>query len=252
MIEIKNLSYGYEKGIYILDNISLTIEDNSVLAILGRNGCGKSTLLSCLLGFNNVDSIYIDNECINNISVNLLARKIAYIPQNYHQNIDYTVFEFILFGRNPYVKIGSKLSENDYELAYKSADKCGLKNIINKSINKISGGEMQLVYIARALTQDTKIIIMDEPASALDFGNQTKLFMLIKELNQTGKTIIFTTHNPNHLINFNCNVLLINNDGTVIFGKRNDVLTIENLKNIYGNYISGKDGYFINNISFIE
>ena len=158
------------------------------------------------------------------------ARLASFIPQTVQINIDYSIRDFISFGRNPHLKLGLSLSEEDYQKVNENAEKCGITELLDKDINKVSGGERQLAFIARALTQETPIIIMDEPTASLDFGNQQKLFRIMHSLAKEGKTIIFTTHNPNHLVNLDCDVFSVSN------GKLEKIeqLNKTTIKNIYG------------------
>lgn len=238
-IEIKNLSFEYDKQNKVLDDLTLNIEEGQIVAILGKNGCGKSTLLDCIIGFNKIpdNTILIDNIDINSLSKTNLSRKMAFISQNTTINIDYTVKEFISFGRTPYLSFNGSLTKEDEELIISCADKCDIKNILDKSITKISGGERQLAYIARSLVQNTPIIIMDEPTASLDFGNQQRLFKTIKELNSSGKTIVFTTHNPHHVLNLDCDVVVIKDNKIYITGKASEIINNDNIKAIYGDDI---------------
>lgn len=210
MISIKNLSFGYIKNKLVLDDVSLDFTKGQIIALIGRNGSGKSTFLDCLLGINEYSGdIVIDGHNIKDLSNKEYARYVSFIPQSVQINIDYSIRDFISFGRNPYLKIGQTPSKEDFELVEGYAKKCGVQDLLNKDINKVSGGERQLAFIARALTQETPIIIMDEPTAALDFGNQQKLFKTMIELVKEGKTIIFTTHNPNHLVNLRCEIYAV-------------------------------------------
>ena len=210
IIEIKNLSFGYDKKIKVLDKLSVTFNEGRVIALIGRNGSGKSTFLDCLLGTNEYDGeILINDVDIKELSTKNYAKLVSFIPQSIQINIDYSIRDFISFGRNPHIGFGLSLTDEDYRIVDENADKCGIKELLDKDINKVSGGERQLAFIARALSQETPIIIMDEPTASLDFGNQQKLFKIMKSLVQNGKTIIFTTHNPNHLVNLDCDIYTI-------------------------------------------
>ena len=231
IIEIKNLSFGYEKNIKVLDNLSVSFNSSRIIALIGRNGSGKSTFLDCLLGVNEYQGeILINNQNIKELSSKTYAKLVSFIPQSVQINIDYSIRDFILFGRNPHVGFGLSFKDEDYRIVDENANKCGIKELLDKDINKVSGGERQLAFIARALTQETPIIVMDEPTASLDFGNQQKLFRIMKNLVQEGKTIIFTTHNPNHLVNLDCDIYSVT-DGVL---KKIDILTEETIKDIYG------------------
>jgi len=231
MITVKNLSFGYLKNKLVLDDISLEFEKGKIIALIGRNGSGKSTFLDCLLGVNDYEGeIFVCGSNIKELSDKEYARHVSFIPQSVQINIDYSIRDFISFGRNPYLKLGQTPSKKDFDLVTQNAEKCGITDLLDQDINKVSGGERQLAFIARALTQETPIIIMDEPTAALDFGNQQKLFKTMKELAKEGKTIIFTTHNPNHLVNLGCDIFAVKDKGILKLDELNDAA----IKEIYG------------------
>ena len=245
IIEVKNVSFSYIKDKPVLNGLTLAIEEGTLTAILGKNGSGKSTLLDSILGFNEIElgEIKIDGSNINNLSSKELAKRIAYIQQSTTINIDYTVKEFISFGRNPYLGINGRLKEEDWNIVNNNAEKCGITHLLDKDINKISGGERQLVYICRALTQESKILLFDEPTSFLDFGNQYKVLDLMKSLVNEGKTIIFTTHNPNQVIEAKTNVIIMN-DGKVLTSGDSSIINEEVLQNIYGMNFKNNNGHY--------
>lgn len=245
-VKVENISFSYENDKTILENLSLEIEANSINAILGANGCGKSTLLDCLVGLNrpNKGQIVINGKNVVAYTNKELAKEVAFIPQNTTINIDYSVREFILFGRNPYLKFGQGPTEKDYEKTSYYAEKLGITPLLNKTITRISGGERQLAFICRALTQESNILIFDEPLSALDFGNQNKLLLIFKELEKEGKTIIFTTHNPNQVLDLNCNVLVISEKKVIATGKSESVLDKKLLEKVYGGKVEKAVSHF--------
>lgn len=235
ILSIKDLSFSYDGKTNVFKNVSFDVEKGSIFAVLGKNGCGKSTLLDCILGINEYKegSILIDNKELKEYTHRELARKIAYISQNTIINIDYTVRDFILFGRTPHLKFGDVYKDNDYSLVDEYAKKCGLTDLLKKDINKISGGERQLAFICRALVQETDLFIFDEPTASLDFGNQYKLFDIMKEIASNGKTIIFTTHNPNQVLELNAKAIVIHNRSVIAQGDSRDIITSELLKELY-------------------
>ena len=231
IIEIKNLSFGYDKIRKVLNGLTASFDAGRIVALIGKNGSGKSTFLDCLLGINDYSGdILINNQNIKDLSAKSYARLVSFIPQSVQINIDYSIKDFISFGRNPHVGFGLSLSDEDFKIVEENAEKCGVKHLLDKDINKVSGGERQLAFIARALTQETPIIVMDEPTASLDFGNQQKLFKIMNNLTREGKTIIFTTHNPNHLVNLDCDIYAVN-EGTL---KHIEILNEEIVKEIYG------------------
>ena len=238
IIVVRNLSFGYDKTRKVLDNSSIAFNKGRIIALIGKNGSGKSTFLDCLLGTNEYEGeILINEQNIKDLSSKNYAKLVSFIPQSVQINIDYSIRDFISFGRNPHFKFGLSLSKDDFDLVEENAKKCGIYELLDKDINKVSGGERQLAFIARALTQETPIIVMDEPTASLDFGNQQRLFKMMNTLARDNKTIIFTTHNPNHLLNIDCDIYAVNN-GHIYQIKELDNNTI---KNIYGEEF-GREG----------
>ena len=236
ILSVKNLTFSYDNKTKVLNNVSFDLEKGRICAILGKNGCGKSTLLDCILGINEYKdgSIIIDNKNQKDYSTKELSRKIAYISQNTIINIDYSVRDFLLFGRTPHLKFGDQFKEEDYDKVNGYAEKCGITHLLNKDINKISGGERQLAFICRALAQEADLFIFDEPTASLDFGNQYKLFDIMKDIASCGKTVLFTTHNPNQVLEINAYVVVIDNSEICSVGFAKDVIKNELLNQIYG------------------
>lgn len=242
IIDIKNLSFGYDKNTKVLDDLSVGFEEGRIIALIGKNGSGKSTLLDCLLGTNEYSgNILIKEHDVKAMSDKEYARLVSFIPQSVQINIDYSIRDFISFGRNPHLKFGLSLGDDDYQKVNDNAKKCGITNLLDKDINKVSGGERQLAFIARALTQETPIIVMDEPTASLDFGNQQKLFRIMDSLVKEGKTILFTTHNPNHLVSLDCDIFAMSNAKLT----KIEVLNNETIKEIYGDEFEREGKAFI-------
>lgn len=238
IITIKNLSCAYGKS-KVLNDISFCVEPQSIVFIMGNNGAGKTTLLNCLL--NNIKAtrgeIWYNGELLENISKEKLARTVSYVPQNVNINCDFKVKDYLILGRNPYISLGNP-KDSDYEIVEKYAVKTGIIGIIEKPFNTLSGGQKQWVAITRALVQETPILIMDEPMSALDIGKQADLLMLLKELASDGKTIILTSHNPNHCFYLkDSKVCLINDNAILSYSSAETAFSLKNIKAVYGEHV---------------
>lgn len=234
MILVKDLKFSY-KSKEILKGITFEIKSNEILSILGANGSGKSTLLKSMLGFLAFNGeILVDKKHIKSYTKKELARLIAYIPQSSNPAYEYSVFDVVLMGALHKGSIFSSFSKRDEILATRNLEKLGILHLKNEAYTKISGGERQLTYIARALTQEAKIIFMDEPTNGLDFGNQIKLLEMIKGLKNEGKTIVLTTHHPRHAKFVSDRVLFLKNGVIFKIGSKDEAVRTENIDEIYG------------------
>lgn len=241
IIKIVDLSFSYgNSNNNILKNIFLEFETNNITGILGRNGSGKTTLLECIMRLNNNynGQILLYGQNIQKYSINNLSKIIAYLPQIINKEVEFKVLDYLLFGRAPYLSINSLPNSDDYEKVYMYAKKIGIEELLYKNFNQLSGGEKQLVRIARTLVQETDMIILDEPTAALDFGNQHKILQILSLLGKEGKTIVFTIHNPNQLIEYNFNVVVLNNSTIIAKGLAKKIIDNIIIKNVYGeNYV---------------
>lgn len=239
MIDIRHVTFGYGKKT-ILGDINLTIKPNSLTALIGLNGAGKSTLFGCLSKQNEINNgkITIHGKNIKNYTFNEYAKIVSVVPQlSAIKQVDYKVRDFLVEGRTPYLSAFSVPGMNEYEFAEKVAVQMEVDKYLDIEFNKLSGGEQQLVLIARALVQDTPIILLDEPMSALDLKNQSFLLRIIKQLSTEGKTVLFSTHNPNHALALACDVCIIHDTQVFCHGKSTDVLTADVIRKIYGTNI---------------
>lgn len=210
-LSIEDLSFSYKKDREVLKNVSFSIKSGEAISILGRNGSGKTTLIKLILGFLKASSgsITIDGEDLSTIGGRARAERIAYIPQDSEISYPFTVLEIAVMGAAPRVGIFSKPSQKDYEKAEENLRILGIINLKNRQIDKISGGERQLAMIARALTQDAELLLLDEPANALDYSNQLLILEKIEELRDNGYSVLFTTHNPEHALMIASSVLIL-------------------------------------------
>ena len=233
-IENLNFSYGNRK---ILKGINLGLKERKLTGILGPNGCGKSTLLKNILGYLKSDSgnILIDNVIGNNISQKEKAKLISLVPQKSQLVSAMDVEEFVLMGRLPHLKNSwDGYSNKDREIANKYINELELEKFTQRKAPTLSGGEFQRVLLARALTQETKIILLDEPTSALDLNHALDLMKKVKEnVIEKNLTAVAVLHDLNLAAMF-CDELVMLKDGKVFAqGTPKETLTVENLKSIY-------------------
>lgn len=235
MLEVKDLSGGYGKK-DIIQDISFSLHSGDVLGILGPNGCGKTTLFKLLLGFlpRSKGEIYIRGISTRKLTGKQLAHELAYIPQAHSPAFNYKVIDMVLLGRTAHIPFLATPGQEDYSLAASALCMLNIKNLAEKEYTKISGGERQLVLIARAICQQAKILIMDEPSANLDYANQQLVLHTVKSLARKGYTIIFSTHSPDQPFRLANKVLLVKNGKNQGFGPPEKVLTSKILKEIYG------------------
>jgi iron complex transport system ATP-binding protein len=235
IIEAKNISAGYHKT-EILKNISLDIPKGSFTGIIGRNGAGKSTLLKVLCGLLKPFSgqVFLDGLDVYGISKKTLSKRAAFMPQNVETNFPFTVKEFVMLGRYPYMNIFKIPSEKDYAAADEVLKFTAADAFAQRHVNELSGGEKQRVLIAQTIAQETDIIIFDEPTSHLDIGSQTDILRLLRVLNEKhGKTVIVTLHDLNAAGEF-CNSLILMEEGKIRnSGKPEEVLNYKDIEQVY-------------------
>ncbi|KPU27723.1 ABC transporter [Caloranaerobacter sp. TR13] len=235
-VELKNIyfSYGYED---VLEDISLIIEEGKFISILGPNGSGKTTLLKnmCKL-LNPLDGkILVDDKDLNKIAFKELAKTMAAVHQDSSVNFEFTVYDIVMMGRYPYQKRFRPESERDINIVKRAMKNTETWTLKEKSIHEISGGERQRVIIARALAQEPKILLLDEPISQLDIKHQINILNLCKKLNREEKiTIITTLHDINLAARYSDYILLMNKGKIKAFGLPESVLTKENIQDVYG------------------
>lgn len=198
LLSTKNLSIGYNHE--VIKDINISIESSLIYCLIGKNGIGKSTLLKTLLGLIPVlnGNVYFGHTNISTLSFCNISKEIAYIPQKLNCPFDLTVLDFTLLGLNPYLNWNQSPNRDDENDAISILTSLRIEHLAYKFINQISGGECQLVFLARALIQRPKLIIMDEPAASLDFGNQIRLIKIIQNLKYQGISILMSTHHPTH------------------------------------------------------
>jgi len=235
ILEVDNLSFQYNNNRLVFSGVSLSLGEGEVLSILGANGAGKSTLLNCIanLFIPSSGEIRISGQPMSSMKIRDVARVIGYVPQIHMPTYAYSVLEFTVMGRTPYIGAFVTPSNKDYEIALRALKRMKIEHLLDKAYTEISGGERQQVTIARALAQEPKIILMDEPTAHLDYGNQYRVVRLIKELVDEGYSIIMTTHNPEHAIILDGKVAILNEDGALSVGPASQKLNSETLSKLY-------------------
>jgi len=237
ILEASRIDYRYHPHApLVLNKLDMYVEAGSITAILGPNGAGKSTLLDLCLGWKppGAGSISIKGEHISQFSRRQMGRLMSLVPQNERVRFDYTVLEYLLLGRAPYLGQLEMPETRDVDIARKALEQVGLKELQYRSASRLSGGEHQLMMIARALVQEPEILLLDEPTSQLDPGNRHRIVRLLLKLNGSGMTILFTTHDPNMAAEIATHMLLLQRGTVMKSGTKESALTGPNLSRLYG------------------
>lgn len=253
-IKINNVSFKYDKKVLepVLNNISLDLKDGSINVLLGLNGCGKTTLLKLLAGLEKPLSgtIQYDEEELSKISIRERSKIFSYVPQHSYVVGDILVRDYLLFGITNKLAFYQSPGKEEKQQVTEISEKLGINHLLDKNIGEVSGGERQIVFIACALVQDAPIILLDEPTSALDIKNQNKVLTVLKEISSQGKTIILSSHNPNHALFLDSNVILMNKGTLATTGAAKELITVEKLASIYGDRVCYSDELGYREISF--
>lgn len=235
-LELRDVAFNYEKNSSVLKGVSFTVDEGEILCLLGPNGAGKTTLFKTILGLLRPQkgTILMDGKDILQYSRRQLARFIGYVPQSHVPPFPYSVMDVVLMGRNAHLNNHRTPSEADYRIARESLATLHISYLEDKNYSRISGGERQLVLIARALTQQAELLILDEPTSNLDFGNQVRVLKKIRHLSNQGLSIIMSSHFPSDAFQNSSKVALLKDGVIDKIGAPRDIVTEENMKKIYG------------------
>ena len=235
-LSIKGAGFGYSEREWIWQDVNITVKEKDCLCLLGPNGCGKTTLFHCINGNYPLreGSIAINGKDIKDYSITDMACTMGIVFQEHSAPFPYSSLEVVRMGRTPHLGLFGKPSREDTLLAYSIMEQLGIAHLANKSYTHISGGERQLVLIARTLCQEPEIILFDEPTSHLDFKNQAIVLKTLKELSDSGMTIIMTSHYPNHVWKIGTHVAMMGDGGIVAQGTVDEVMTEKNLSDTYG------------------
>lgn len=235
-LSVQKGTFYYKKNVPIFENINFEVQKGEILAILGPNGAGKTTMLRCITGmlkWKDGKSL-LDGEDIAAMAPRKLWSKMAYVPQAKSVSSAYTALEMVLLGRSSHLNVFESPKQADVEKALEVLDFLEIKHLAEKKCSEVSGGELQMILIARALAADPKVLILDEPESNLDFKNQLVVLDAMSNLAAHGMTCIFNTHYPAHALQRAQKSLILSKGGDYVFGDTLSVVTEENIRKAFG------------------
>lgn len=233
-IEGRDLTIGYPDRT-VGRGLDVALSTGEVLALLGPNGGGKTTLLKTLLGLlkPKAGEVRLGDKPLDNYSIRERARVVAYVPQVHISTFAFTVETVVLMGRTAHGSLFSRPSGQDRAVAHAALERFGIAALASRPYTMISGGERQLVLLARALAQEPQFIVLDEPTASLDFGNQGKVMREIRALAKSGHGVLFTTHDPNHALRAADRAYLLREGTRIADGPVATVLNREQLEALY-------------------
>jgi len=243
MLEVRNVSFSYRAGCEVLSDISLSLEQGEILSLLGPNGAGKTTLLRCILGLKKPQrgTVGIDGRDIYAIRPQERAALLAYVPQSTSMAFPYEAREVVLMGRVAKLRPGASPSEKDKDIAMQVMERLQIAHLAEKPFPEMSGGERQMVLLARALAQQARLLIMDEPASNLDYSNQIRMLRVVRSLAQERYAVLMTSHVPDHAFWIGGRAALMRGGHIWRDGTPDVVVTGETLTELYKTPVSVVD-----------
>ncbi|WP_082122744.1 ABC transporter ATP-binding protein [Methanoculleus sediminis] len=234
MLYVQNIHFKYGT-VPVLSGISFSVGKGELCGLFGPNGSGKTTLFKCCLRFLNANqgTVQICGDDVSQRSIEELARLVAYVPQEHKPPFPYLVREVVLMGRTPHLGGFFGVKRRDKEIAMDALAALEIADLADRPYNQLSGGQRQMVLMARAIAQDTPILFLDEPTSALDFQNQMRIWQIMRDVAEDGKTILACSHDPNHVAWFCSRVVVMGSGRVVAEGEPMDVISEDVLEAIY-------------------
>lgn len=235
LLEMELLCGGYG-GKDIVKGVSCGADAGEILCLVGPNGCGKTTLFRLLLGLIPVSGgrIHIDGRNTTNLPPKELANLLAYIPQQHTPIFSYTALDIVIMGRAGHFSAFDTPRPSDREAAFAALKKMNATHLANRNYTTLSGGQRQMILIARAICQAAKILVMDEPGASLDYANQQLLMEVTADLAAQGYCVVMSTHDPEYPLSVGHKVMLMHNGQVAAFGKPLEAITPNVLERVYG------------------
>lgn len=235
-LTVENGSFAYRGRPPVLNGLNFSAESGDLLAILGSNGAGKTTLLRCIAGFLKWSGgrSLLDGEDISSMPERRFWRRAAYVPQARRAPLSVTALEMVLLGRTNRLGLFASPGEQDTAEALRLLEELHIAGLSGRKCTELSGGELQMVLIARALAAEPELLILDEPESGLDFRNQLIVLDTLTNLSAHGMCCIFNTHYPSHALARATKSLLLCRGGTAVYGETVRIVTAENIEKAFG------------------
>ena len=236
LVDVHGVNFAYPGHSQVLHDVTFSVEPGELVTLLGPNGAGKSTLLNCIMNLLTPQSgsVCLDGRDNRHMEHREIARMVAYVQQTVEVTFGFTVRDYTVMGRTPFLKMYTPPSDEDYALVDDALERLGIIHLSQRVYSELSGGQRQLVDVARAIVQQPRLILFDEPTSALDYGNQIKVLKMVDELSRAdGFAAIMTTHNPDHPILLDSSVCLLGRDGRLRKGSVDEIMQEEILDEVY-------------------
>lgn len=236
ILEVSNGNFSYSDKKTVLKNISLGVKEGEALSVLGPNGVGKTTLLKCCLGLLSlqIGTVRLFGNDIRNMKPKEFWQEVSYIPQSHNFAFSYSGIDLVVLGRSSHLKAFEQPGKKDYDRAYEILRNNGILYLADKDCNKMSGGELQMILIAKALINEPKLIVLDEPETGLDFHNQILVLDLINKLvHEDGISAIINTHYPTNALMVSDKTILMKKDCSYIYGQTREVLDKTNIEEAF-------------------
>ena len=234
-MKIENLHFSYGSH-EVLKGVSFGVEDSGFISVLGPNGAGKSTLFRCMLGLlePSEGSVHICGRNIRQMPPAELSHRVAYIPQSHTPVFNFSVFDMVLMGTTAQLSRFSSPGKKEAQLAEATMERIGISHLRSRGCGNISGGELQLALIARAIAQQAKILVMDEPSASLDYGNKLRLMETVKGLTRQGYTVIQSTHDPDQAYLYSDQILALYDGKLLARGTPRETISSSLISRLYG------------------
>jgi len=236
ILEFSRVGYSWNRHREpLFSNLDFSVPAGTATALLGPNGAGKTTIMDLSLGWRQPDAgrVLLNGKALSSWNSRRQGRFMALVPQDESIHFDYTVLEYILLGRAPYLPVLGKPGPEDRQIARDTLEEIGIGHLMNRKVSRLSGGERQLVLLARSLVQQPRLLLLDEPASHLDLHNREKILTILEELLRKGISLFFTSHDPEMVLRLSGHVILLRDGRVIQSGNSETVLTEDSLSELY-------------------